>query len=129
MANEIANTQDLIALVAHNCEIPKTEAKRIIQATLQGINELVADKDKLLLREFGIFELRYRNRHRLPEGEYPLERVMAGEAFDELRHRVFAVGADEFGECGEQAGLCQAIAVDAVMPCFSNSCVRQLMAS
>lgn len=60
MANEIANTQDLIALVAHNCEIPKTEAKRIIQATLQGINELVADKDKLLLREFGIFELRYR---------------------------------------------------------------------
>src|SRR4051794_506982 len=23
------------------------------------------------------FELRYRNRHRLPEGEYPLERVMA----------------------------------------------------
>ena len=60
MANQIANTKDLVNLVAHNTGIPKTEAKRIIQATLQGINELVADKDKLLLREFGIFELRYR---------------------------------------------------------------------
>lgn len=60
MANQIANTKDLVNLVAHNTGITKTEAKRIIQATLQGINELVADKDKLLLREFGIFELRYR---------------------------------------------------------------------
>lgn len=60
MANKIANTQDLIALVAANAGISKAEAKRIIQATLQAINQLVADKDKLLLREFGIFELRYR---------------------------------------------------------------------
>jgi len=30
------------------------------------------------------FELRYRNRHRLPEGNYPMERVLAGEAFDEV---------------------------------------------
>lgn len=60
MANKIANTQDLIALVAANTGITKAESKRIIQATLQGINQLVADKDKLLLREFGIFELRYR---------------------------------------------------------------------
>jgi nucleoid DNA-binding protein len=60
MANQIANTQDLISMVARNCQIPKTEAKRIILATLQAINQLVEDKDKLLLREFGIFELRYR---------------------------------------------------------------------
>lgn len=60
MANAIANTQDLIAYVAREAGITKVEAKRVIQHTLQGINELVADKDKLLLREFGIFELRYR---------------------------------------------------------------------
>ncbi|MFC7691397.1 PAS domain-containing protein [Paeniroseomonas aquatica] len=38
------------------------------------------------------FELRYRNRHRLPEGEYPLERVMAGEAFDEVVVEVALAG-------------------------------------
>ncbi|RYG62435.1 PAS domain-containing protein [bacterium] len=30
------------------------------------------------------FELRYRNRHRLPAGQYPMERVLAGQAFDEV---------------------------------------------
>ena len=30
------------------------------------------------------FQLRYRNRHILPEGEYPMERVVAGEAFTEV---------------------------------------------
>ena len=29
------------------------------------------------------FQLRYRNRHILPEGEYPMDRVVAGEAFTE----------------------------------------------
>ncbi|MBO1078252.1 PAS domain-containing protein [Roseomonas haemaphysalidis] len=38
------------------------------------------------------FELRYRNRHHLPEGEYPLERVMAGEAFDEVVVEVARAG-------------------------------------
>ena len=38
------------------------------------------------------FDLRYRNRHRLPEGEYPLERVMAGEAFDEVVVEVAPAG-------------------------------------
>ena len=28
------------------------------------------------------FELRYRNRHHLPKGHYPMERVLAGEAFE-----------------------------------------------
>ncbi len=30
------------------------------------------------------FELRYRNRHKLPAGDYPMERVVAGEAFTEV---------------------------------------------
>ncbi|ASY46167.1 hypothetical protein CJD35_16925 [Sphingobium xenophagum] len=30
------------------------------------------------------FQLRYRNKHRLGEGDYPIDRVIAGEAFDEV---------------------------------------------
>jgi PAS domain S-box-containing protein len=41
------------------------------------------------------FELRYRNRHRLPEGQYPMERVMAGEAFDEVVVEVAPAGAND----------------------------------
>ena len=41
------------------------------------------------------FELRYRNHHRLPEGAYPMERVLAGEAFDEVVVQVAPAGADE----------------------------------
>src|SRR4051812_26037373 len=42
----------------------------------------------------------------------------AGEAFDEFRHRVLAVGADQLGKGGEQARLRETIAIDAVMPGF-----------
>ena len=38
------------------------------------------------------FELRYRNDHPLPEGEYPIERVIAGEAFDEVVVEVAPAG-------------------------------------
>ncbi|WP_043839922.1 PAS domain-containing protein [Muricoccus aerilatus] len=41
------------------------------------------------------FELRYRNRHSLPEGTYPMERVMAGEAFDEVVVEVAPAGENE----------------------------------
>ena len=38
------------------------------------------------------FELCYRNRHRLAEGTYPMERVLAGEAFDEVIVEVVPAG-------------------------------------
>jgi PAS domain S-box-containing protein len=38
------------------------------------------------------FELRYRNNHRLPHGEYPIDRVVAGEAFDEVVVEVVRAG-------------------------------------
>ncbi|WP_458094257.1 PAS domain S-box protein [Roseomonas sp. WA12] len=41
------------------------------------------------------FDLRYRNRHRLPEGEYPLERIMSGETFDEVVVEVAPAGEAE----------------------------------
>ena len=41
-----------------------------------------------------------------------------GEAFHEFRHRVLAVGADQFGEGREQAGLREAVAIDAIVARF-----------
>ena len=41
------------------------------------------------------FELRYRNNHRLPHGEYPIDRVIAGEAFDEVVVEVARAGQAE----------------------------------
>jgi PAS domain S-box-containing protein len=41
------------------------------------------------------FELRYRNRHRLPSGQYPMERVLAGEAFDEVVVEVAPAGEEK----------------------------------
>jgi PAS domain S-box-containing protein len=41
------------------------------------------------------FELRYRNKHRLPPGEYPMERVLAGEAFDDVTVEVAPAGEAE----------------------------------
>src|SRR6185312_15660052 len=46
------------------------------------------------------------------------------ETFDEFCHGVFAVGADQLSESGEQAGLCEAIAIDAVVPCFGPGLVE-----
>src|SRR5581483_2815235 len=46
------------------------------------------------------------------------------EAFGEFRHRILAIGGDELGECGEQARLRQAIAVDTVMARFGPRLVQ-----
>src|ERR1700731_3940886 len=47
-----------------------------------------------------------------------------GKAFHEFCHRVFAVGSDKFGERCEQAGLRQAIAIDAIVPRLRPSLVE-----
>ena len=41
------------------------------------------------------FELRDRGRHRLPAGQYPMERVLAGDAFDEVVVEVAPAGEKE----------------------------------
>ena len=41
------------------------------------------------------FSLRYRNNHKLPDGEYPIDRVIAGEAFSEVVVEVAADGDEE----------------------------------
>ncbi len=44
------------------------------------------------------FELRYQNRHRLPEGDSPMERLIAGEAFSEVVVEVVRAGGGEHGQ-------------------------------
>ena len=41
------------------------------------------------------FELRYRNNHRLPQGAYPMDRVLAGEAFTDVTVAVARAGDEE----------------------------------
>ncbi len=41
------------------------------------------------------FALRYRNNHKLPDGEYPIDRVIAGEAFSDIVVEVVPEGSDE----------------------------------
>jgi PAS domain S-box-containing protein len=41
------------------------------------------------------FELRYRNRHRLSNGEYPMDRVLDGEAFRDVTVEVAKTGDDQ----------------------------------
>ncbi len=97
----------------------RTQLRQIIAGLPEGIiiinpDQTIAWANKAALAMHGVtaleelgatvseyrerFELRYRNRHRLPQGEYPMERVIAGEAFSEVvvevvrpgetRHRV-----------------------------------------
>src|SRR6185369_10397274 len=41
------------------------------------------------------FELRYRNNHRLLPGDYPMDRVIAGEAFSDVIVAVARAGEDD----------------------------------
>jgi PAS domain S-box-containing protein len=54
--------------------------------------ERIADFGATVSEYRARFELRYRNRHRLPQGAYPMERVLAGEAFDEVVVEVAPAG-------------------------------------
>ena len=47
-----------------------------------------------------------------------------GQAFHEFRHRVLAIGADQFGQRREQACLREAVAVDALVPRFRPGFVQ-----
>lgn len=83
----------------------RTQLQQIITGLLEGV--IIIDPDQTIawanqaalsmhgvkaLEDLGAtvsdyrarFELRYRNRHKLPAGDYPMDRVIAGEAFTEV---------------------------------------------
>jgi PAS domain S-box-containing protein len=53
---------------------------------------MLADLGSTVDQYRGRFELRYRNNHKVAEGSYPIDRVIAGEAFDEVVVEVGAPG-------------------------------------
>ena len=61
---------------------------------MHGVRE-IADLGATVSEYRERFELRYRNRHHLPKGHYPMERVLAGEAFDEVVVEVAPAGQNE----------------------------------
>lgn len=58
---------------------------------VETVGDLGADVDAYRER----FQLRYRNNHRLDRGDYPLDRVLAGESFDEVVVEVVPAGDED----------------------------------
>jgi PAS domain S-box-containing protein len=87
----IAGLGEGIILVSPDQEILWANEAALEMHGVATLAELGADVADYRRR----FALRYRNNHRLPEGEYPIDRVIAGEAFSEVIVEVAAEGDDE----------------------------------
>jgi PAS domain S-box-containing protein len=85
--------------------VDRTQLQQIIAGLTEGVifiepDQTIAWANETALRMHGVralvdlggsvdayrrrFELRYRNRHKIAEGDYPMDRVIAGEAFSEV---------------------------------------------
>ena len=94
----------------------RTQLQQIIVGLPQGViiidpNQTIAWANEAALAMHGVgslkelggtvseyrdrFELRYRNRHKLPPGDYPMDRVVAGEAFSEVVVEVARPGEEK----------------------------------
>lgn len=87
----VAGVSDGVILVGTDQRILWANKPALEMHGVDELEELGADVEEYRAR----FELRYRNRHRLPKGCYPMERVLAGEAFDEVVVEVAPAGAEE----------------------------------
>ena len=70
----VAGLSDGVILVAPDQSIAWANQAALAMHGIQRIADLGATVSEYRTR----FELRTRNRHRLPEGQYPMERVLAG---------------------------------------------------
>ena len=86
----LAALQDGVILIEPNQRISWANKAAL---RMHGVHEIV-DLGGTVSQYRERFELRYRNRHHLPKGHYPMERVLAGEAFDEVVVEVAPVGQD-----------------------------------
>jgi PAS domain S-box-containing protein len=87
----VAALDDGVILVEPDQTIAWANAAALRMHGVGGVEELGATVSEYRER----FELRYRNRHRLPPGQYPMERVLAGEAFDEVVVEVAPAGEEK----------------------------------
>ncbi len=76
----IAGLNDGVILVDPDQAIAWANATALALHGVTRVEELGATVSEFRER----FELTYRNRHKLPEGDYPMERLLAGEAFSEV---------------------------------------------
>jgi PAS domain S-box-containing protein len=76
----IAALDDGVIVVEPDQTIAWANRAALAMHGVAAVAELGADIDQYRAR----FELRYRNNHVVPEGKYPLDRVMLGEAFSEI---------------------------------------------
>ena len=76
----IAGLNDGVILVDPDQTIAWANAMALALHGVTAVSELGATVSEYRQR----FELTYRNQHKLPEGDYPMERLLAGEAFSEV---------------------------------------------
>ena len=76
----IAGLNDGVILIDTDQTIAWANAMAL---TLHGVTE-VAELGATVSEYRERFRLTYRNRHKLPKGDYPMERLLAGEAFSEV---------------------------------------------
>jgi PAS domain S-box-containing protein len=76
----LAALQDGVVLIEPDRRISWANKAALRMHGVDAVGDLGATVSEYRER----FELRYRNRHRLPEGTYPMERALTGEAFDEV---------------------------------------------
>ncbi|GAN77324.1 helix-turn-helix transcriptional regulator [Acidisphaera rubrifaciens] len=87
----IAGLTEGVILIDPDQTIAWANAAALAMHGVDTLAELGADVDEYRAR----FELRYRNRHRVLPGAYPMDRVLAGETFTEV--------TVEVGRPGEEA--------------------------
>ena len=87
----IAGMSDGVILVGTDQSILWANPYALAMHGVEQVSDLGATVSEYRAR----FELHYRNRHRLPAGKYPLERLLAGEAFDEVIVEVSPAGSGE----------------------------------
>ena len=76
----IAGLTDGVILIDPDQTIAWANATALALHGVTEVEELGATVSEYRAR----FQLTYRNRHKLPEGDYPMERLLAGEAFSEV---------------------------------------------
>lgn len=87
----VAGISDGVILIGTDQAIQWANGPALAMHGVTTVEELGGDVAEYRRR----FELRYRNRHRLAEGTYPMERLIAGEAFDEVVVEVAPAGSKE----------------------------------
>ena len=86
----IAGLNDGVILVDPDQTIAWANATALALHGVKRVEDLGATVSEFRDR----FELTYRNRHKLPKSDYPMERLLAGEAFCEVVVEVRQRGSD-----------------------------------